>query len=378
VTSRRALVVVTSCLALALAGCSDTPESGLAVAQADVTAKEGALADAEAAASDAEQALCDASADYITALDRYGDVLHQTAVTVGDVQDAGDDLGKPAGATKDAAVDAQDARDAVAGAQQDLADAQAALVEAQSSSGASAPAMTDAATPTPRVTLPAGDVTRVEQAEDEFAAAQAGISARTPLREASEQFNAAAVALEAAWIQLYASSGCLSEDQATQARADATAYTRALQQSLKDAGYYEGEVDGVYGPETVSAVESLQKESGLPVTGTMDKSSQVALQTALSTRAGVDAAEATASTAALQQTLSLAGYWDGPVDGQPSDALTDAVKTAQDDLGVKATGEVDAATVAAFEKALAATASSEPTESPDSMEPSPGDTPSDG
>ena len=61
-----------------------------------------------------------------------------------------------------------------------------------------------------------------------------------------------------------------------------------------------------------------------------------------------------ASTAALQQTLKLAGYWDGPVDGQWSDALTAAVGAAQTDLGVPVTGTVDAATVAAFQSALAA------------------------
>lgn len=371
---------VVGCMVLSLAACSDDTGSDLAVAQANVTAKEKALRDAEAAASDAGEALCRASADYITVLDRYGDVLHQTAVTVGDVQTAGDDLGKPAATTKDAALDARKAQDAVAQAQQDLTAARSALVEAQASASASGATPTDEMTPSPRATLPGGSVTRVEEAEDEFEAAQAGISGQTPLSEASEQFNAAAVALETAWIQLYADSGCLSDDQASRAGAEATAYTTALQQSLKDAGFYDGEVDGIYGAETVSAVEALQKANDLPVTGTMDKASQAALEEALSAKAGADATEATASTAALQQTLKLVGYWDGPVDGQPSDELTDAVEKAQRDLGVKATGEVDAATVAAFEKALAERADpapSDPAQTPDTS-PSPSETPTGG
>ena len=55
----------------------------------------------------------------------------------------------------------------------------------------------------------------------------------------------------------------------------------------------------------------------------------------------------------MQQTLKLAGYWDGPVDGQWSDELTEALETLQKDLGVKVTGTVDAATIAALEKAVA-------------------------
>ena len=60
-----------------------------------------------------------------------------------------------------------------------------------------------------------------------------------------------------------------------------------------------------------------------------------------------------ASTAAVQQTLKLAGFWDGPVDGQWTPALTEALKDFQTELGVKPTGTVDAATIAALEKAIA-------------------------
>ena len=59
-----------------------------------------------------------------------------------------------------------------------------------------------------------------------------------------------------------------------------------------------------------------------------------------------------ASTAAIQQTLKLAGYWDGPVDGQWTPALTDALTALQKDLGVPETGTVDAATVSGLEKAV--------------------------
>lgn len=62
--------------------------------------------------------------------------------------------------------------------------------------------------------------------------------------------------------------------------------TAALQQDLADAGYYEGEVDGVSGPETVEAVEALQQANGLPRTGTMDKATEAALRSELAAAGG--------------------------------------------------------------------------------------------
>ena len=146
--------------------------------------------------------------------------------------------------------------------------------------------------------------------------------------------------------------------------------TKTLQQALADTGYYEGKVDGIYGPKTVDAVQALQKANGLPQTGTVDKATEQALRSELAAKGGAAAQAETASTAALQQTLKVAGYWDGPVDGQWTDALTDALSELQADLGVKVTGTVDAATIAAFEKALAAATSSPSPGSSDSTSPS--------
>lgn len=346
-------LVVSGVFLLSLAGCSgSSTDASVTVAQARVTAKEKALTEAQAAATAAGTAFCTASATYITAIDRYGDVLTATAPTVGDVKDAGSDLEQPSQDAQDAAAAVTESRQAVAAAEQELADAQAALVAAQASASGTTPSAvpssaTPSASPTPV------SVTAVQQAETQFAAAQAGISDSTPLAQAAEQFNAAAVALEMAWLQLLADSGCLTDAQQAQAATAVESYTTALQQSLADAGYYDGKVDGIYGPETVAAVQALQKANGLPQTGTVDKATEQALRSELAAKGGAAAQEATASTAAVQQTLKLAGYWDGPVDGQWTDALTDALEELQKDLGVPVTGTVDAATIAAFEKAIA-------------------------
>jgi len=40
-----------------------------------------------------------------------------------------------------------------------------------------------------------------------------------------------------------------------------------LQQAMSDLGYYEGAVDGLYGPETVAGIKAVQKDCGLAEDG---------------------------------------------------------------------------------------------------------------
>jgi peptidoglycan hydrolase-like protein with peptidoglycan-binding domain len=364
-------------VALGVAACSGGSTSA---ADARVSAKQRALDDARTAAAAAKGHFCTTAADYITAVDRYGDVLNQTAPTVGDVKAAGRDLEQPREDTVAAAEAAVSAQQAVVTAEQELADAQAALAAnnasaagSGSTAGASAatsapPSSSPSASPTPSV--PPATVNRVKQAESEFATAQSGISDETPLRQAAQQFNAAVVALEMSWLALFADAGCLTAESQQAAQKAVRDYTTALQQSLAQAGYFTGTVDGVYGPTTVDAVQALQKAHGLPVTGTMDKATEAALQSDLQAKGGAAAAQSLATTAAVQQTLKLAGFWDGPVDGQWTPALTDALKKFQTHLGVPATGTVDAATVAALEDAIAKA------QQPPSPTPTPSPTPS--
>jgi peptidoglycan hydrolase-like protein with peptidoglycan-binding domain len=349
--------VVALLAACLLAGCGNAGSGNTAVqaAEAKVATAQKAVDDAKTAATAATSQFCASSADYITALDRYGDVLNQTAPTVGDVKTAGRDLKQPSQDAVSAGQAAASARQAVTVAEQELATAEAELAKAQAAAtgGTVAPSASGTTTPTSTPPVPSEDVTRVQQAESEFATAQAGVSDATALRAAGVQFNAAAVALEMAWLQLYAATGCLTDPQQEKAATAVHDYTAALQQDLADAGYFTGKVDGVYGPTTVAAVEALQKAHGLPVTGSVDKATEAALRSDLAAKGGATAGAQVASTAAVQQTLKLAGYGDGPVDGQWTDALTEAVIALQKDLGVPATGKVDSATVSAFEKSIA-------------------------
>jgi peptidoglycan hydrolase-like protein with peptidoglycan-binding domain len=188
----------------------------------------------------------------------------------------------------------------------------------------------------------------VEQAEAAFAAAS-DIEDRTPVVEAGVAFSSAAYALEVAWVRLFADAGCLDGDEEAQAEAQqwVADYVSALQTDLRTLGYYQGEIDGIYGAQTVAAVETFQEDSGLPVTGLVDPPTQAAMQAALG-------GQESAQVGALQAILIAAGYYDGTVDGQWSPEVEAALIAMQRDLGVEPTGVIDAATLRALQEALAA------------------------
>ena len=365
-----ATAVVSIVVVVGLAGCTEGASS-VDRAKAQVTAKEKAVASAQAELDAASKEFCGASRDYIDALDRYGDVLNDTAPTVGDVRVAGADLADPRDEAFDGAEAAVDAQQALVVAQQDLVEAQAALAAAEAGPSGTPSVAEPTVPPTSTPLVPSATVDRVKQADADFEAAQASITEQTPLADASEQFNSAVVALEMAWLRLFADAGCLTDDQQVKAVAAVSAYTFALQQDLATAGYYAGTVDGVSGPLTVQAVEDLQEANGLPVTGTVDKATAAALQAELVALGGAAAQESLASTAAVQQTLKLVGFWDGPVDGVWTDALTAAVQAFQTELGVEPTGAVDAATIAAFERAIAELTAPDASPSPSAAPTSP-------
>ena len=56
-----------------------------------------------------------------------------------------------------------------------------------------------------------------------------------------------------------------------------SASVKKLQQELGQLNYYEGPVDGIMGTQTAAAIEDLQRQAGLPQTGTMNAATQAAL-----------------------------------------------------------------------------------------------------
>ncbi|MFI5894312.1 peptidoglycan-binding protein [Actinoplanes sp. NPDC051513] len=358
---RRWPAVAAGLVVLAMAaGCGGGDgDARSSLAQSRVEKSRQALDEARTELTARVGEFCRTTANYIRALDRYGDVLTGTAPTVGDVTEAGADLAEPRSEVISGAEQVQEAKQSVTEAEKELVEAQAALTPASASASPLA-STSAAASPSATPLVSVATVDRVKQADADFTAAQKGISAQSPIEDASERFNAAAVALEMAWLRLFDEAGCLTGDQQEQAHRAARDYTLALQKSLAEADYYQGEIDGVYGPTTVDAVSALQEKHDLPVTGTVDKATDAALRADLEAKGGAAAEQAVASTAAVQQTLKLAGHWPGAVDGTWTPELTEALKAFQTELEVKPTGTVDAATIAAVQKKVTTAATPSP------------------
>jgi len=265
---------------------------------------------------EAQAQFCSDVEEYVTALDTYGGLFEDVELTVGDVKSAGDDLEPAREAVLDSAAVFREAVEADPEAAVDIV-----LVDPES-------------------------IEVVEEAEAAFDDAVAGIDQRTLVTEAGVAFTSAAYQLQIAWTRLFVDAGCLDEEGLVNASQWVSDYVTALQTDLATAGYYRGEVDGVYGPETIAAVEQLQEDFDLPVTGLMDPASQAAL-------AEVLGQQESAQVAALQGILTATGHYGGPIDGVWSLEVEEALKDFQTELGVPATGVVDAATLRAFEAALA-------------------------
>jgi peptidoglycan hydrolase-like protein with peptidoglycan-binding domain len=349
---RRGIAAVGLAVAMAVAACSSSGTGGVSGAQARVTDAQKAVTDAQSALDKAKATFCSDAKTYLTSLDRYAKVFTDSKTTVGDVKTAGADLESPRSTVTASANAVGTARDSLAAANTELADAQNALAAAQASSSSVTVATTIA--PATTTTLVAtATVDRVKRAEADLTAAFQGVTDQTPLTQATAQVNSAAVALQMAWLQLFNEAGCLTTEQQQKAATAIHDYTVALQTELKTAGFYTGEIDGVYSPQTADAVKKLQSANNLPATGWVDQATAAALDAAVLAKGSAAARDATIETAAVQSTLSLAGYWTGPVDGHWTPALTTALKNFQTALGVPPTGEVDAATLSALEQAIA-------------------------
>jgi uncharacterized surface protein with fasciclin (FAS1) repeats len=263
----------------------------------------------------AQEQFCSDVAQYVAAIGEYGGLFQDVEVTVGDVKNAAEDLAP--------------GRDAVIASAEEFQ----AAVEADTTSG---------------VTIDIVEPESIEAVEDaEAAFAAAGeVDDGTLVAEAGVEFTSAAYALEVAWVRLFVDAGCVAEEDQAEAKQWVSDYVKALQTDLAAAGLYTGKIDGIYGPQTIDAVERLQRDAGLPVTGLMDPATQTALNGLLGLR---DSAQ----VGALQGILISLGYYDGAVDGQWSRELEDALKAFQTDLGIPATGVVDTETLRAFEEALA-------------------------
>ncbi len=139
-----------------------------------------------------------------------------------------------------------------------------------------------------------------------------------------------------------------------------------MQQRLKKAGFLSGDIDGVYGSDTVKAVEALQKANDFPVSGAIDEVTYEALQSVESLKAPAEEipvqeqpkeeiqaapkkkgnalyqrGDRGDDIATLQRKLKRLGYLEGDADGIYGGQTLEAVKEFQTDKKLSVTGSVD-------------------------------------
>ena len=144
---------------------------------------------------------------------------------------------------------------------------------------------------------------------------------------------------------------------------------KALQNALKELGFYTSSVDGSYGAGTRSAVVAFQKMNGLSQSGTADAATQALLYegtpknskgkaATVKTVAPIEGAVISSGSkgeavSKLQTRLKELGYYTGSVDGTAGSGTISAIKAFQKKNGLTQSGKADAATQALLYSAAA-------------------------
>ena len=119
----------------------------------------------------------------------------------------------------------------------------------------------------------------------------------------------------------------------------------ALQNRLKQMGYFQGECTGSYGDLTQQAVALFQRENGLEETGSADPATWVAIYSGSAvTRRRNDAlqlGDSSDSVRQIQERLKALGFFRPEPDGDFNFATQTAVRLFQLACGQPVTGEMD-------------------------------------
>ncbi|MBQ8556124.1 MAG: peptidoglycan-binding protein [Clostridia bacterium] len=134
-----------------------------------------------------------------------------------------------------------------------------------------------------------------------------------------------------------------------------------VQQRLKELGYYNKSIDGVYGSGTIAAVKAFQERNRLTVDGVVGETTLKILNSSSAKKAADDAKEEDSSSSSddsvlrpgakseavrtLQAKLRELGYYTGSRDGVYGDSTTAAVKAFQKKHGLYADGIAGEATL---------------------------------
>ncbi len=124
-----------------------------------------------------------------------------------------------------------------------------------------------------------------------------------------------------------------------------SADVRDAQQRLRDLGYYNGPIDGLWGPDTRAAVEQFQRGRRLPVTADLDDSTRRAMRNTAAA-APVSLSNPT-DVRTVQNRLRQLHFYNGPADGVWGRDTQEAVERFQQSRGLPV-GQVNQATMSAM------------------------------
>ncbi|MBR5383754.1 MAG: peptidoglycan-binding protein, partial [Clostridia bacterium] len=127
---------------------------------------------------------------------------------------------------------------------------------------------------------------------------------------------------------------------------------KLMQQKLIELGYLDDTADGVFGGKTQTAIEDLQADLGIEVTGIMDNDLMNKLVNgeipAYDLYKELKRGDKGKRVSTLQSRLKALGYLAGPVDGTYGAATQNAVTLFQNQQGFPQTGTADSDTLRAL------------------------------
>lgn len=135
------------------------------------------------------------------------------------------------------------------------------------------------------------------------------------------------------------------------------AAVQTVQEHLRQAGDYAGHVDGVWGPDSVVALQRFQQAHGLQVTGQLSQATAATMNLNLDTLLGappaalpaaVPASLAPDQVRAVQARLRGLGFYRGGLDGIWGPGTQQAIARFQQSRGLETNSQLNPATLGAL------------------------------
>jgi peptidoglycan hydrolase-like protein with peptidoglycan-binding domain len=137
------------------------------------------------------------------------------------------------------------------------------------------------------------------------------------------------------------------------------AAVQSVQEHLRSAGSYSGAADGVWGPDSVAALQRFQASHQLQVTGQLNQATAATLGLDPVALLGTQQAAIpptmppaenlrASSVREIQARLQSLGFYPGGVDGTWGQSTQNAIQQFQQNRGLQPNGQLNSATLSAM------------------------------